>query len=260
MLTSAGAMTGAYGLADLATVEDIDILFGINEDHVIFQRGFEALDDETRDSGNPSGGTHLRSGLILGVVKATNLYKHWDPTATDGTEIPQFILLGPVNIAPYGVAADGQRAMRILAAGHLLIDQVIIPGQAARGVSGNAYEYMLIEALRERFTIGATRPYRLRKGVRNVIADVTLTIADNNLHFENTGATGSVTVTMPTAVRNASISFFKSTNQTFTVAGVLTDSAGSAQTSIAITLGTGFRFVGRNVGGTVRWVATSLSN
>lgn len=258
MLFSAGAMTGAYGQGELAEVEDQDIFWGIEQAHSIYNAGYETFDDETVDSGNPSGSNHIRSGLILGQVKATNLWKHWDPTAADGSEVPVGVLLGPVNIAPYGVALDGQRAMRIMRGGRLLCDKLIIPGQASRGISGNAWEHVLVNALEKRFILNRTMNYDGPAGIRNIAANTTLTAADSGIYIENTGATGTVTITLPTAVRGLEYSVFKSVNQTLNVAGVITDTSGTAQTSVAITLGTGSKFVARNVGGTIRFCQTSL--
>jgi hypothetical protein len=258
MLFAGGALTGAYGQGDLASVEDIDIFWGIEQSHSIYQAGYEAFDDGTVDTGNPSGSNHLRTGLIIGQIAATKLLTHWDPTATDGSEIPRYVLLGPVNIAPYGVAAAGQRAMRLLAGGRLLADQLVMPGSAARGISGHAYEHVLVSAFKDRFIMNRTQSYARPGGIRNLIANTTLTAEDNGLHIENNGATGAVTVTLPTAARGMEFSFFKSVNQTFTVAGVITDTTGTAQTSQAITQATGKRYVARNVAGTVRWCETAL--
>lgn len=259
MLFNGAATTGAYGQSDLGSVEDQDLFWGIEPAHSIYHIGYETLASTTVDSGNPDGTNHLRSGLVLGQITASKLLTHWDPTATDGSEVPRYILMTPTNIAPYGTAASGQHPMRILSGGRLFSDKIIVPGSASRGITqSSAWQWVLANALSQRFILDRTLKFDRPGGIQNVTANRTLTAAETGGHFENTGATGGVTVTLPTAVRGLEFSFFRSTAQTFTISGVITDTSGTSQTSIALSSTIGYRFVARNVAGTIRWVATAL--
>src|SRR5262245_37032920 len=52
------------------------------------------IDGATRDSGS-SPTSVLRAGLALGIVTSTKLWKQYDPTATDGTQVCVGFLAGP---------------------------------------------------------------------------------------------------------------------------------------------------------------------
>lgn len=258
-LTAPGNISIPYGgPTEVAVVEDIDALWGLEPNHWVWSAGYAVFDSGARDAQNPSGvTTNLRYGLMLGQIASSGLLTHWNPAATNGAENFFGILMHPMSVAPYGTAIAGNVGVRILRAGRLLLDRVLIPGEATRGLEGKALEYVAVRQLQDNFLLNRTLQY-LHKD-RNVVADVTITRDAHNTRYTNLGATGAVTVTLPTAVEGLVFEFVKLTNQTFTVAGTLTDAAGTSQTSIAVTTGLGLRFVVRSVAGTLRYVATPVS-
>lgn len=95
------------------------------------------LDHAAADAGLPAGypsGT-LRSGLLLGKVTATGLFKEYTPAAADGTETAKGILYHAVRLKdPFGnaLAAAQEVFGEMVIAGPVRSDALFLYDAAAR--------------------------------------------------------------------------------------------------------------------------------
>jgi hypothetical protein len=160
-----------------------------------------------RDSANTVPDV-LRGGLILGKVTATGLYKEWNPTGTDGSEIIAGILMGPLKVTDAGSNAD--RYTFVYVGGNALSDRILIPGEADEGIVGHAQEHQIADQLHDlgvrldRHTThrGLLSSKQIRLGTTAEMVTnnaVTVTEGDHGSVLLMTGADGDVTFTLPAA-------------------------------------------------------------
>lgn len=152
------------------------------------------------DAGNTPT-TILRPGLILGGPNAAEKVKEWSPAAIDGSENVYGILMQEINMLRVGVAADRFGPL-VMIAGPLKAGGVLVPGEAANGLSGKANEFLFRSLTTGRFLMdddiagahnnwGAWRQYVTKTAAYQVLA------ADNNICFNNIGDDGSLALTLP---------------------------------------------------------------
>lgn len=182
-----------------------------------------AVSGAARDAGNTVTDV-LRGGLLLGRITASGLYKEWNPTGTDGSEVIVGILPAPLKMTDAGTNTD--RYTYIHVAGNLLSDYLYIPGNAAAGIVGDALEYAVINQLLDRRFVldrhiqyGQARTYRPRfMTAAEVAADaVTVTVADHGRTFNFAAADGATTVTVPAAQVGLTYHFFNPVSQTVSI-------------------------------------------
>ena len=190
--------TGAYGLPSIQTaLETVENVFWWGR---FEQEAFigSVVIGSARDAGNSGDTTVLRPGLLLGKITASGKLKEWDPTGTDGSQ----------NI--YGVLGYSQKMQRLGANadrwlgwvycwGFLKADRLLIPGEANFGIDGHAQEHIIRKQLGSRFTFSDKVEGNSFGGYNNVVAktaDYTVTDADNDTLFTNTGAAGAVNFTL----------------------------------------------------------------
>lgn len=93
------------------------------------------IDLAAADAGLPAGypaGT-LRSGLVLGKVTATGLYKQYDNGAADGTEQARGILFHPVRLRdPFGNTLPASTPVF----GEMIVEAVV-DGTLLQGIDAN---------------------------------------------------------------------------------------------------------------------------
>ena len=158
------------------------------------------LDKDTVDAGNTSGTTQLRTGLALGVIASTGQFTHWNPYATDGSNYLVGFLLDEIDVSWIG-ATTKERVHAIVLKGNVQASQVVIPGEAARGISGKTYEYLLREQCHGRFLFDddldrsqVTKEYT----VGAAVTALTVTEAMNKTIFVTDTALGAdCTLTLP---------------------------------------------------------------
>lgn len=184
------------------------------------------IDGASRDGGNTSLTTTLRPGLILGRVTSGGKFKQYDPTATDGTEIPFGILAISVKV----VDADGANRDRHAP---IVVAGPVKSGQLISGLSPYTLDNYARSQMRPRFWFdddfsgGGHAWFPWRREIAKT-ADYTVTAADNGTLFTTFGASGAVAFTLPTLARGLYFGFSAQANQNLTVA-----SAGSADDIIA---------------------------
>jgi hypothetical protein len=184
----------------------------------------EIIDGSALDSGNTGRTQSLRAGLLLG--KATSgvdegKVLQWNPAATDGTADIYGVLAHMQNVNYQGSTLD--RLTGIMVGGLVDPTKLLIPGQTALGISGNANEFLIRNMM-----VGSGR-FKFYKdfvsvdngGWRNIVAktaDYTVLSSDHGVLFTNRGAAGAVNFTLPaTAYKGMRFGFFVVADQTLTV-------------------------------------------
>lgn len=220
-----------------------------------------------RDAGNTVT-TVLRGGLLLGRVTATGLYKEWNPTGTDGSEVIVGILPAPLNATDNGTNTD--RWTYIMVAGNLYSDRLLIPGEADEGIVAHAQEFNVLTQLQDRrflldkhLQYGNPSVFRPRYlTAAEITADaVTVTTADHGRTFDLVSADGTTTVTLPAAKVGLVFKVISRAAQTTTIAlasGTLVIPGNAAATGVSLTTGESARFIGVAAGVYVmeNWEAT----
>lgn len=175
------------------------------------------LDGATRDAGHTSATTRIRPGLLM-EIQSTKKAKEWAFSEP---------LLG-VMLYEQQVQQDGSNADRwfgyVLTSGLVQASRLLVPGATSYGLSGNANETHIRNALRNNGFIlddeigyGHNAPFGTRQLTKT--ADYTVTLDDNGVEFNNLGDADAITFTLP-AVANCKgfrASFLNCVNQDMTI-------------------------------------------
>lgn len=202
--------------------------------------------------------TTLRKGLILGIITATGKYGVYDPTLTNGLQIPRAILPVQLNMLNQaGVAAD--KTGPLITRANLMVAQ--IPNydvQAGRALIQLGF---VLDA-----PAGAQAPVGSPIGTQDKGADYTVTAADCGIRFH--AITGAVNFTLPTKAVGLWYEFFNTVDAAMAILSasssddIITDGDAGAD---SITYGTSSHKIGsfcrvdcRYVGGALKWFASNL--
>jgi len=233
----------------LETVQN-QFWWGRNEQQTFLSVPFSGA---ARDAGNTVTDV-LRGGLLMGRVTATGLYKEWNPTGTDGSEVIIGILPAPMKMTEAGSNAD--RWGYLMVGGNLYSDRLYVPGQAAEGLVGQAQEFNVVNQLVDRgfkldkhLQYGSPNNFRPRYlTAAEIAADaVTVTTADHGRTFDLSSADATTTVTLPAAKVGLTFTVVSSAAQTTTIAlasGTIVLPGNAAATGVSLTTGESARFVG----------------
>jgi len=97
------------------------------------------------DAGNTPT-THLRAGLLMGVVSATGEWKEWDSGETDGTEVIQGVLVQDASTSQRGTAVQ-QYGGWVMTGGQVMAARLLVPGAASHTIVGDGAEAAIRTAL-----------------------------------------------------------------------------------------------------------------
>ena len=183
------------------------------------------LSKDVRDTGNASDTKVIRDGFILAYKDDDDTVAvAWDPTGTitnSGKRLAGFMLE-----ELYMDGSVDKSVGLIVVSGIVDPGQILIPGAASRGIVGNTKEWLLRTLAAKQIcfedrpfdqfhhpvkVLSKTAAYTLNSGGTNedVLAEI-----------NNTGAAGSVTVTLPTTIIAGMKFYFRSTvAQDLVVAG-----------------------------------------
>lgn len=207
------------------------------------------IDGSTTDSGN-SPTYELRPGLLLGQITATGKYTDYDKTASDGSEVASAVLLEGLRMQDFsGNSVD--RFYAVLVGG---------PVQAARilNLDLHARQQMDKFIFDDSLNIGSIpgNHWFPWKRLQTKTANYTIVAGDNFTMFDNTGAAGTVVLTLP-AIANgyffglraqvAQVLRFTSNEGTNIVATSASD------TSVSVTAIGGVIYIYSNPAGT-KWI------
>lgn len=166
------------------------------------------IDGSTVDSGN-SPTYELRPGLLLGQVISTGKYKNYSPTATDGSEVASAVLLEAIRMQDFlGNSVD--RFYAVLVGGPVQASKILNLDLQARSQM-NKFIFDDIFHMQGNHWF----PW---KRFQTKTSDYTVVANDNFTLFDNVGAGGAITFTLPSLANGYLFGFRVQADQTVTVA------------------------------------------
>lgn len=172
----------------------------------VFANGL--ISGATRDSGN-SPTYELRPGLLLGQLTASGKYTNYSPTATDGSEVAAAILIEGLRMQDFeGNSVD--KFYAVLVGGPVQASKVLNLDLMARQQM-DKFMFDDIFQLQGNHWFPWKR-FQTKTAAYSVVAN------DNFTLFDNVGAVGAVTFTLPTIANGYFFGFRVQADQTVTVA------------------------------------------
>ena len=146
------------------------------------------IDGAARDTGN-SPTYELRPGLLLGQVISTGKYKQYSPTATDGSEVAAAVLIEALRMQDFS-GSDVDRFYAVLVGGP-------VQGAKILNLDLMARQQMDKFIFDDIFAIPGNHWFPWKR-FQTKTSNYTIVANDNYTLFDNTGATGTVVLTLPT--------------------------------------------------------------
>lgn len=190
---------GQPGLAAARESYEAAFTWGKRE-WAIFAGG--AISGATRDSGNTPT-TFLRPGLVLGQITSSGQWTNYSPTATDGSQVAAGVLVEGVRITDI----DGNNQTKFWG---------IHVGGPVKASKLIGLDYQARQQMRARFFFDDDYPGKQHypwKQQMTKTAAYTAVLADNGTLFDNTGAAGTVTITLPAIQNGLTFGFVGIANQ-----------------------------------------------
>ena len=204
------------------------------------------IDGNTIDANNTPT-FELRPGLLLGQVLSTGKYKQYSPTATDGSEVASAILIEGLRMLDFSNTAT-DRFYAVLVGGPVQASKIL-------GLDGQARQQMDKFNFDDIGLMVGNHWFPWKRFVTKT-ANYSIVAADNFTMFDNTGAVGTVVLTLP-AIANgyffgltataAQVLRFTSTEGANVVGTSLTNS------SVSVTAIGGVIYIYSNPAGT-KWI------
>lgn len=192
-------LTDSYGIAPGITTSresyENEFRWG-SEFQAVFSNAL--IDGSTIDTGN-SPTFELRPGLLLGQVITTGKYKQYNPAATDGTEVASAVLIEGLRMLDFsGAAVD--RFYAVLVGGPVQASKLFnLDNMARQQMDKFSFDDIFNMAGNHWFP---WKRFQTKTAAYSVVAN------DNMSLFDNTGAVGSVTFTLP-AIANGYLFGFR---------------------------------------------------
>lgn len=171
------------------------------------------IDANATDSGS-SPTWRLRPGLLLGQITSTGRWTNYSPTATDGSEVAAGILAYGMRMEDVFSGSNVQKFFAIVVGGRVIGSNIINLDNMARA------------QMTPRFIFDDNVPGNIWfpfKRFQTKTADYTIVAADNFSQFDNSGASGAVTFTLPTLANGYLFGFRGVANQSITIASAAGD-------------------------------------
>ena len=191
------------------------------------------------DSGN-SPTWRLRPGLVLGIQTSTGQWTNYSPTATDGSEVAA------------GVLAYGMRMQDVITGLNVNKYYAIIIGGNVRGENLLGLDKMARAQMSSRFTFDDNiigNSWFEWNRFQTKTAAYTVVAADNFSLFDNVGAAGAVTFTLPAIANGFQFGFRVAADQSVTVASA--EGANMIAFNNAVANSVAFSTGGARIGGMV---------
>lgn len=214
------------------------------------------IDGSALDTGN-SPTYELRPGLLLGQVISTGKYKQYSPTATDGSEVAAAVLIEALRMQDFsGNSVD--RFYAVLVGG---------PVQAAKilNLDLQARAQMSKFIFDDIFNINGNHWFPWKR-FQTKTSNYTVVANDNFSMFDNVGATGAVTFTLPALANGYCFGFRAQADQNILVASNEGDNMVAFNDASADSVA--FSTSGEKIGGVFRvysnpgatkWIVENLS-
>lgn len=240
-------MTDSYGIVPGLTTSresyEAEFRWG-SQFQGVFANGL--IDGAARDSGN-SPTYELRPGLLLGQVISTGKYKQYSPTATDGSEVAAAVLIEGLRVQDFS-GTDTDRFYAVLVGGPVQGSKILNLDLMAR----QQMDKFIFDDI---FSIPGNHWFPWKR-FQNKTSNYTIVANDNYTLFDNTGATGTVVLTLPTiangyyfGIRCAAAQILRFTS----AEGSNVISTGLTDTSVSVTAIGGVIYVYTNPTGT-KWI------
>lgn len=155
----------------------------------------------------------LRRGLVLGRITSSGQWTNYAATNTDGSEVAQGILAYDLRMQDVMSGSNVNKLVGILIKGNLQAGNLVGLDLMARAQLGEKFTFD--DNLASRFF-----PWNR---FQSKTADYTVVAADNFTLFDNVGAAGAVTFTLPALANGYFFGFRVQADQTVTVASVAGD-------------------------------------
>lgn len=218
------------------------------------------VDGTARDAGSVNTAV-LRPGLIMGRVEATGKLKQFDPSATDGTQVPWGIL--PVELWVNDIGGtDAERVCPIVVRAPVKAGNLRILGAS---MIGHAGEYLARRQLAQngcRFDDDVTNTLAgLVQRVTSKATNYTVVATDNGTLFY--AITADATFTLPAIKQGLEFEFLRASDHELVVASAEGDNmiVGNDLSADSITFTTTGEQIGArikvkviSVGGVLKWL------
>lgn len=132
--------------------------------------------------------TNLRSGLVMGIITSTGQWTNYSPTATDGSQVARGVLALALPMLDYFTNTGQNKFAPIYVAGGLKAANIIgLDLQARADLSPN---FIFDDNLLGNYRF-PTQQFVTKTASYQVLS------TDNFVEFDNLGASGAVTFTLP---------------------------------------------------------------
>ena len=267
--TSFTAQGRKHGVTDEQFPFDNSLLQGRFEKSQ-FYRG--RLSSNLRDAGNTDNTSIIRKGALLAYTSGTDKeLTHFDPTGAVSNGSHRFAaLLGrSINLLDSTGTATDRQVGDILGGGVISPNDVLLVSQSSPGIVGNAYEYHI----RKQMAANGDFVFEDHPNECPLMswshsdaktASATLVESDRDILWTNSGASGSVTLTLPTTPKkDLAFYFHVIADQNLVVTSTTTDVIAfnnAAATSVAFQtssekIGGGFAVIGNGS----KWQVINMS-
>lgn len=159
------------------------------------------------DSGN-SPTTNLRPGLVMGIITATGAWTNYSSTATDGSQVAQGVLPIGLVMQDFLTGTGQAKAFGIVVGGRVQASKLINLDLQARATMSPRFIFD------DNFVGNTKFPWNVfitKTAAYQVLA------SDNFTMFDNIGASGSVTFTLPTLANGYCFGFRVQADQSVVV-------------------------------------------
>lgn len=145
------------------------------------------IDASAVDSGNTPTST-LRMGLVMGKVTATGTWKNYSPTATDGSEVAQGVLPVMFRMTDVLTLTTQAKFWGVMVSGGVKAANLLGLDLMARAQMANRFYFD------DNLTGNIQFPFQR---FQTKTTSYTIVATDNLSVFDNLGAVGAVTFTLP---------------------------------------------------------------
>ena len=249
-------MTDAYGIVPGLTTSretyEAEFRWG-SQFQGVFQNAL--IDGAAVDSGN-SPTYELRPGLLLGQVLSSAKYKTYTPGNTDGSEVASAVLIEALRMQDFS-GNNVDRFYAVLSGGPVQASKIL-------GLDLQARQQMDKFIFDDSSGLGSVQGNHWFPWKRQITktANYTIVATDNFTLFDNTGATGTVALTLPVIANGYCFGLFAIASQTFRFtsnegSNMVVDTA--TRTSATVSAIGGLIVVYTNPGAT-KWIVESHGN
>ena len=164
------------------------------------------------DSGNTPTST-LRMGLVMGKITSSGMWTNYSPTATDGSQLALGILGPSLRMANVITGSTQNKWYNVMVGGGLKAAGLI-------GIDNLARQQLADHFIFDDNLAGLFFPFSRWSTKTQAVSPYQILASDNRTLFDTTGATGSVTFTLPALANGYFFGFRAAAAQNMIVASL----------------------------------------